>query len=510
MRKFLSIAFLFLSLFTVRAADLVTATITITNSTESHDTFVVNASTRTWTNAVFNTATQILTNSTIGGTKTNLMLHIGGTGFSGVTFQDVGTNSFKLIGTTLAVSFTGDYAEVSYATNTTGVGQLLRLPFTSQGQLTNRTNNANWIIDGLNDYATSTLDTNAPALANFLNIGTGAQTITFSGATVISNASARFDGGIITNATAGFTNGTITNVFSSGGTNSTPTIVSAVSISGTASFITNGLFVGLTSSNGVNVGTAFSSPGSVSAGSEQFGEGANSVGLQSLAVGAAATASLDGATAIGASTSASGESSLAIGFGAESSGYNSVALGVDSLSSETNSTALGAGTIASHVNSTAVGTGAETTTSNQVMLGTASVSVKVNNILEVGGSISNAATTGSFTNRGTLFFDFGSNTNHANGNNVLTVAGYSHWNVSGATTYATNVGFTAEGEGSFKRVVFTGATTNYFIEESGLTDSTNRLDLGTGAASTLMLTNQPAWIEMIYRSSKWFLLSHSN
>ncbi len=144
------------------------------------------------------------------------------------------------------------------------------------------------------------------------------------------------------------------------------------------------------------------------------------------------------------------------------------------------------------------------------MLGTSTVSVKVNNILEVGGSASNITHTGTNNWNGDIAFEARANTSQANGNNAGVVLGTNVLiNLSGATTVATNTGFVAERAGSYHILFFDGAGTNVFLNESGVdTTSANRIITGTGGSITM--TNQPAWAKVIYRSSRWYLLDHSD
>ena len=151
-------------------------------------------------------------------------------------------------------------------------------------------------------------------------------------------------------------------------------------------------------SNGVNLGNAFSSPGTELY-SEQFGSFAVATAVNATALAWGATASGEGSTAIGQSAVASGTNSISIGsssgasatdssaFGesAYASGFQSVALGrnsaasgryaaaigADSSATATNSMAIGRNGSATHTNSMAVGVGAATTSPNQIIFGTA-------------------------------------------------------------------------------------------------------------------------------------------
>ena len=107
--------------FSAFALDRITATVTITNTagTTNGQTFIVNGNTRTFTNAVFNPLTEVLTNSTHLGSKTNLFTAIASVPFNSVTLLNLGTNQFSLIGAaglSMTVTPSAGYATVSYST----------------------------------------------------------------------------------------------------------------------------------------------------------------------------------------------------------------------------------------------------------------------------------------------------------------------------------------------------------------------------------------------------------
>src|SRR6185369_3767199 len=93
-----TLLFLVLLAVPAKAIDLVTATITVTNTagTTNGQTITVNGNVRTWTNSVVVPAAQILTNSTIGGAATNLFNQIAGNPYSGLALARSGTNGITL------------------------------------------------------------------------------------------------------------------------------------------------------------------------------------------------------------------------------------------------------------------------------------------------------------------------------------------------------------------------------------------------------------------------------
>ena len=503
MKKLITIFAIIFALAKVNAADLVTATITITNApTTNGMTFVCNGSTRTWTNAVFNTSTQILTNSSIGGVKTNLMLHIGGTGFGGLTFLDVGTNSFKLIGTNVTVSFTGAYGSVSYTTNTTGVGQLLRLPFTSQSELTNRTNNASWLVDGLNSYPSNSINTNASAFSNYVNIGTSSQTITgaktFSGATIISNVAAKFVGGIISNAVAGFTNGTITNVFSSGGTNQTPTIVSAVSISGNLGNTTNGTLLSPTITNGIITGT-FDAAGATLTNASFYGQIVFDNGQ--IVITNSATANLNFQN--GGMSDSWAIQTTAANFQIRKSGIG--ALFYVTTNGAYNIVGFGDGSAVQLLLT------ADATVSTNLVEFKTSGGTRLALIDQTGhysGGISNATYRGTNNIVGDLSFTWTNNTAQAAGDNSATDINRSVkvWLQGMGASAFTTAGIAGGREGRVVTLWNTnGATWTIGNQDGAEATAANRIKTGTGGDVTI--TNNPGYAEFEYNAtdSRWWL-----
>lgn len=188
MKQLISILIL-LGALSASAADIVTATVTVTNAagTTNGQTITVNADVRTWTNNVVISASQILTNETIGGAATNLFNHVGANAFSYTTLGRSGTNGITLRsdpGKTLTVTLSAGWGEVAYATNTLTTAIALRLPITVEAAA-QQTNLSTRLVDALNlDAVTNQLKQAAPVAAQLVGT-TNAQTIsgnkTFSG-----------------------------------------------------------------------------------------------------------------------------------------------------------------------------------------------------------------------------------------------------------------------------------------------------------------------------------------
>src|SRR5882724_1837770 len=154
------------------AANIITATVTITNAPVTNGmSLTVNGSTRTWTNHVFVPATQILTNSSIGGATTNLYFHIGANKFSGLILYPLSaTNSIVLQsapGGALAVTFSAGWGSVLLQTNTGDSGLAVVVPYQNAiaAKQTNMVSGVAAMIDA--DEGTNVIRATAPAMANF-------------------------------------------------------------------------------------------------------------------------------------------------------------------------------------------------------------------------------------------------------------------------------------------------------------------------------------------------------
>lgn len=180
MKQLISILIL-LGALSASAADIVTATVTVTNAagTTNGQTITVNADVRTWTNNVVISASQILTNETIGGAATNLFNHVGANAFAYTTLGRSGTNGITLRsdpGKTLTVALSAGWGEVAYATNTLTTAIALRLPITVEAAA-QQTNLSTRLVDALNlDAVTNQLKQAAPVAAQLVGT-TNAQTV---------------------------------------------------------------------------------------------------------------------------------------------------------------------------------------------------------------------------------------------------------------------------------------------------------------------------------------------
>lgn len=465
------------------AAQIVTATVTVTNTagTTNGQTITVNSNVRTWTNSVASAATQILTNSTIGGAATNLFRHVASTMFANLTLSLSGTNGINL-GTApngaLSVSLSAGWGSVVLTTNTIGPGgAVVNVPYTINGaaQQTNLTSGIVAMVDA--DVNTNVIREAAPAMANFVgksNTQTVTGTKTFNAANTYSNASQVISGGTVTNVS----------------------IKNAVTISGTVSSLTNGGYYNPSLTNAINYGNAFRSPGSASL-SEQFGSGATATAVAASAFGYGASSTNIGGTALGTIALAGGAGATAIGSNARALELASTALGPAAV------VAVG------HTNSTALGVGSTTTTSNQVRLGTSAEWVSAPGNLTVDGSISNITAAGmaNFPAGSDIAFGRYSLSTLANGNNAGIVVGTNVFvEVSGPTAAFSINGISAGRNGKLLVLVNQTSKNMTFANESGVEPTAaNRLVTMTGDDITAA-GNRAAWFIYSTAAARWLMV----
>jgi hypothetical protein len=211
MRTILSMLALALC-FTACASNQITVSLTVTNSTTNGVTFSVNGDTRTFTNQLFNSANQVLTNSdaTGCGSKTNLFNQIGLNRFSQIIPNDTGSNTFQLIapcGVALVVTPSAGYMTVSYSTQVCAVATPVAVPFANYYASTQtRSNTASQLALDIDNY-----DTNNTLLDL-------SKTQTVTGAKTFSSASGVWKGSILNSPSIigdiGYLrNGSLSNVF---------------------------------------------------------------------------------------------------------------------------------------------------------------------------------------------------------------------------------------------------------------------------------------------------------
>ena len=469
MNRLLAICFLFLSL-SAWAADRVTVAVTVTNGTVNGDSFTLNGSTRTFTNSVYTLASDVLTNSTAAGTKTNLIDHISGYPFTSVQVSDGGATAINLIGNTalaMTAVVSGDWGYVTYTTQTVAQLTGVRVPVSGEAAAV-QTNVASGLVAALNLSAnTNELDQTAKVAAQLLGT-TNTQTV--AGAKSFTNA-------------AGLWSGTISN---------TP------GLTGTFGAVSNGIWWnGIlrapTITNGINYGNAFRSPGTGTS-SEQFGSSADGSGDYSVAVGNAAEGSGDNSTAVGNTAVASADSAIAIGKDSTANATTGIAIGINSLTEQTNSVSLGASATA--------------TAANQIRLGTAAEHVSIPGGLHVAGSITNAPIVGYANLDGNLRLIRKAVTTLANGvNAAVPIATNSFVEVSGPDG-AFSVDGIANGADGRLCIILNQTGQNMTIAHESGSDATagNRIISLTGG-DRATTANGAAILIYSAAASRWILIS---
>lgn len=425
------------------AADLVTATISVTTPPLGNtNSLTINGSTRTFTNDITaSPGTLIQQTNSIPWSATNLLQHLTLYPVSTGHYLSQSTASNVMVrgrvGEVMTVTIAGLWASVTYSTQTVSSPTfVVRMPITVETG-TNQTNIASLLASTLN-LSTQALATNASALSNFLSKGASpAQVVA---APVIFSGSA---GGKV----SAFTNGTFYS--------NTMDVVRLTNVSGlhgSVKYLAGGLYSNLiahsiTTTNLVNYGNAISSPGTNGA-SEQFGTSALSAGLESTAIGASCFVFGHAGTALGyiAAIEQTATNAIAIGRGANvdvDAFLDAMALGTSAYVDAPRAIALGASAavLPTHQNSIVIGPNSSSTASNQVRLGASLHTVSIPGWLNVEGVITNSAHAG--TNRwlGDMSFLSSSISSVANGRNTLNVG----TNVYVRLTGAPSTGWTLSG-----------------------------------------------------------------
>ena len=121
-----------------------------------------------------------------------------------------------------------------------------------------------------------------------------------------------------------------------------------------------------------------------------IGDGANTTGRSTVALGLSAQATSANATALGANSIASQDDTVAVGHGAKATDGNASAFGADAIASNIESTAIGHGTAASGASSTALGSRAKAAGTAGVGIGMLANATKDYSIA-IGGESSSTA-----------------------------------------------------------------------------------------------------------------------
>lgn len=349
MKRLLALLFLLSAscVFAISTNERVTLTITVTEMAETGDSWTFQGYLRNWTNA--SSSSEILTNLSTSGTAgatTNLANNIAEFPYAGGPwlFRWSASNIVQIVGplgTAIAASQIGDWCTFGLSTQKIAITKTMLYPLNGLIQ-SNAIDQASEIVNGVNTYSTNAFATNATAMRNYLRR---------------------------TNDTG-----------------------------------SNWIVHTLTTTNAVNYGNAFRSPGG-GTGSEQIGSGASASTNYATAIGFAAQATNLYATAIGAYSIAQSNSAVALGYAATVQNENSIAIGAGTAASGLRSIAIGSGSEATHMDAIAFGIGITTSRSNSIVVG-GTQDVIVGGRLDVVGEFTNNSvniTGGTITNASGAF-----------------------------------------------------------------------------------------------------------
>lgn len=461
-------------------------TVTFTNTTANGDSVTVSGSTARFTNAPLNSTAWIqLGDSNVSATNFLTWL---GRNKSSLTFSLSSSNVVTLSGIGLTATISGPFGEIA-TNNVTSTNAIALIPWDNHFA-TNRTNNADEFIYGLNKYVlTNAFSQTAQAMTNFVN-RTNAQAVTHK----VFGLS-HFSGGAVSNAVLTnipllhATNAELRSAIVRAGTLSNVTLINLAAASGTIGSLTNGSINGTMVSN--SPAGIFTNLVAYSG----FLSGLTGSGLGITNLQAYDYIRLDGASA---SPYILLNNTFAIGYDTTGSGafyIQNVDSGDTMLRMEYggNNVFTAPTIISNHL----------TTVSNF----TAS-SIDI----QTGFRITNGVTSG--TNKVDARLDFTSraNTALANGNNSGIVLGSNVYvRLSGASAAFTNAGFVAEQDGSFHILQIENPANNMtLLDASGLEATTaNRLLLSGASGGQLNFTNNPVMLPVIYdgTASRWRIIN---
>lgn len=448
---------LVLSVLSSTAQTITTAEIAVTNTagTTNGQTVAVNSNTRTWTNNVVVSASQILTNSTADGAATNMFNQFSVNPFTGLALSWGSSTSVVLRsfpGQAITVALSAGWGSVTYTTNTLTSARVVRTPMTVE-TAGPRAEIASQLITGLNDYSTNSLSENAITVSNLMG-RTNSQII--PGAKQMTNTTGNWAGGITNSPGINGNFGSVSNGHWWSGNLHAPSLT-----------------------NGANYGNAFRSPGSGTA-SEQFGT----------------------------SASATGTRAVAIGFGSAATDTETTAIGDSAFAAEPQGIAIGSSATAAHTNAVAIGAFSISQAADQIRLGTSSHHVSIPGGLFVEGSITNPATVGTNTVDGHIKFIRYAVSTLANGNNAaVPISTNTFVEVSGPSGAFTINGIANGTDGRFLIILNQTGQDMTIAHQSG-TDPTagNRIITMTGADRS---TTANGAVQLIYSAaaSRWILIS---
>ena len=205
-----------------------------------------------------------------------------------------------------------------------------------------------------------------------------------------------------------------------------------------------------------------------------IGDGANTTGRSTVALGLSAQATSANATALGANSIASQDDTVAVGHGAKATDGNASAFGADAIASNIESTAIGHGTAASGASSTALGNRTKVGGTAGVGIGMLANATKDYGIA-IGGHSSSTADNG---------IAIGRNSSVSENNGIAIGDGASATTADGVAIGSKSVASTAAGVAGYN--ANTGRTDTY----ANLTGATLTSTLGGVAVGTTNQTRQ--------------------
>ena len=205
-----------------------------------------------------------------------------------------------------------------------------------------------------------------------------------------------------------------------------------------------------------------------------IGDGANTTGRSTVALGLSAQATSANATALGANSIASQDDTVAVGHGSKATDGNASAFGADAIASNIESTAIGHGTAASGASSTALGSRAKTSGTASVGIGMLANATKDYGVA-IGGESSSTADNG---------IAIGRKSSVSENNGIAIGNGASATTADGVAIGSKSVASTAAGVAGYN--ANTGRTDTY----ANLTGATLTSTLGGVAVGTTGQTRQ--------------------
>lgn len=499
----------------------ITLTIVVTNRAVTSNTLVVNASTRTWTNA--STATTIQTNLiSTATTTTNLYNQIANFPYSGGIFPRwLSETSMALVGPlggALAASQSGAWAILTLSTQG-GPGTFTALwPIENMVGATNRTNQASALVGGMGQFSTNAFPTNSTANSNFITKGASPEQ--YITAPLRVTGTLRSTSQLL--ATNGFTSAlTNINSVSSNHVNYGNAIRSEGTggnsfQAGSNALAQGSLSVALGNSSiahgpsSVAVGTGATATNSDTI---AIGTGAIATNSAALAIGSSALARRDSATVIGFDALGD-QNAVAVGSEAQASAVQSVAVGGAANATAHSSSAFGAAAVASHSNSVSIGASASTTDTNQIRLGTSAEKVSIPGALEA-ANVRNLNAVGTNVFNGILAFDTELVvTSVANGHNVIDAITNTVLYLTGSPSSGWTLGgFTgAKNDGRILKVFNqTGQDVTIQNESGTAPTASDRILTYAGSPNTNVLVTGNGYMEFQYSttSARWLLVNPS-